>query len=55
MFDEEGKIRLLLEYMDGGSLQGACISHEPSLASLARQILSGLSYLRRRIVHRDIK
>ncbi|KAK9141446.1 hypothetical protein Syun_010846 [Stephania yunnanensis] len=56
MFDEEGDIRLLLEYMDGGSLQGTCISHEPSLASLARQILSGLSYLhRRRIVHRDIK
>ncbi|KAL7604798.1 mitogen-activated protein kinase kinase 5 [Lactuca sativa] len=56
MFDHAGEIQVLLEYMDCGSLEGTHISHEPSLADLTRQILSGLYYLhRRKIVHRDIK
>ncbi|XP_047332653.1 mitogen-activated protein kinase kinase 5-like [Impatiens glandulifera] len=56
MFDHAGEIQVLLEYMDGGSLQGCHINHEPSLADVAYQILSGLHYLHRRyIIHRDIK
>ncbi|XP_042491938.1 mitogen-activated protein kinase kinase 5-like [Macadamia integrifolia] len=57
MFDHSGEIEVLLEYMDGGSLEEKPpISHEPTLASVAYQILCGLAYLhRRRIVHRDIK
>lgn len=56
MLDHAGEIQVLLEYMDGGSLEGTHIHHEPSLADLSRQILSGLHYLhRRKIVHRDIK
>ncbi|KAI3512445.1 hypothetical protein L1887_19761 [Cichorium endivia] len=56
MFDRAGEIQVLLEYMDGGCLQGTHLSDEPSLADLTRQILSGLYYLhRRKIVHRDIK
>lgn len=56
MFDHAGEIQVLLEYMDGGSLQGIHINHEPSLADVAYQILSGLHYLHRRyIIHRDIK
>ncbi|XP_057475077.1 mitogen-activated protein kinase kinase 5-like [Actinidia eriantha] len=56
MFDHAGEIQVLLEYVDGGSLEGTHIHHEPSLADLSRQILSGLHYLhRRKIVHRDIK
>lgn len=56
MFDHSGEIQVLLEYMDGGSLEGTHIHHEPSLADLSRQILRGLYYLhRRKIVHRDIK
>ncbi|KAK9281127.1 hypothetical protein L1049_004020 [Liquidambar formosana] len=56
MFDHNGEIQVLLEYMDGGSLEGTHIPHEPSLADLARQILCGLCYLHsRKIVHRDIK
>nr|DAD45665.1 TPA_asm: hypothetical protein HUJ06_003895 [Nelumbo nucifera] len=56
MFDHAGEIQVLLEYMDGGSLEGTHIPQEPALADLARQILSGLAYLhRRKIVHRDIK
>lgn len=46
----------MLEYLDGGSLEGKHISNESALAELSRQVLSGLVYLhRRRIVHRDIK
>ncbi|KAL6952380.1 Mitogen-activated protein kinase kinase 5 [Sarracenia purpurea var. burkii] len=56
MFDHAGEIQVLLEYMDGGSLEGTHIHSEPSLADLSRQVLSGLYYLhRRKIVHRDIK
>ncbi|KAL6996161.1 Mitogen-activated protein kinase kinase 5 [Sarracenia purpurea var. burkii] len=56
MFDRAGEIQVLLEYMDGGSLEGTVIHHEPFLADFSRQILSGLYYLhRRKIVHRDIK
>ncbi|KAI3711932.1 hypothetical protein L1987_70481 [Smallanthus sonchifolius] len=56
MFDRAGEIQVLLEYMDGGSLEGTHISHEASLADLTRQVLSGIYYLhRRKIVHRDIK
>ncbi|KAF8392927.1 hypothetical protein HHK36_021167 [Tetracentron sinense] len=56
LFDNAGEIQVLLEFMDEGSLEGIRIPHEPSLSSLARQILFGLAYLhRRRIVHRDIK
>lgn len=56
MFDHNGEIQVLLELMDGGSLEGAHIANEVHLSDLARQILSGINYLqRRRIVHRDIK
>ncbi|GAB4850474.1 Mitogen-activated protein kinase kinase 5 [Ancistrocladus abbreviatus] len=56
MFDHNGEIQVLLEYMDGGSLEGKHIADEAFLAELARQVLLGLCYLhRRRIVHRDIK
>ncbi|KAK2998332.1 hypothetical protein RJ639_024513 [Escallonia herrerae] len=56
MFDHAGEIQVLLEYMDRGSLEGTHIYHEPSLADLARQVLSGLFYLHgKKIVHRDIK
>lgn len=56
MFDHNGEIQVLLEYMDGGSLEGTHIPHEQNLSDLARQILRGLAYLHgRKIVHRDIK
>nr|XP_043623573.1 mitogen-activated protein kinase kinase 5 [Erigeron canadensis] len=56
MFDHAGEIQVLLEYMDGGSLEGTHIAYEASLADLTRQVLSGIYYLhRRKIVHRDIK
>ncbi|KAK8954344.1 Mitogen-activated protein kinase kinase 5 [Platanthera zijinensis] len=56
MYDHAGEIQILLEYMDGGSLEGRQISSERFLADVARQTLAGLSYLhRQKIVHRDIK
>ncbi|KAL2930384.1 Mitogen-activated protein kinase kinase 4 [Bienertia sinuspersici] len=56
MFDHNGEIQVLLEFMDRGSLEGKHIVDESYLAQLSKQILSGLVYLhRRRIVHRDIK
>ncbi|PKA51364.1 Mitogen-activated protein kinase kinase 4 [Apostasia shenzhenica] len=56
MYDHAGEIQILLEYLDGGSLEGRHISSERLLADVARQILTGLAYLhRQRIVHRDIK
>ncbi|WOL19721.1 mitogen-activated protein kinase kinase 5-like [Canna indica] len=56
MYDRGGEIQILLEFMDGGSLEGCRITSEPFLADVARQVLAGLAYLhRRKIVHRDIK
>ncbi|KAJ7952022.1 Mitogen-activated protein kinase kinase [Quillaja saponaria] len=56
MFDHNNEIQVLLEFMDGGSLEGTHIPNEQQLSHLARQILTGLAYLHRRhIVHRDIK
>lgn len=56
MYDKDGEVQVLLEYMNGGSLQGRVISSEPLLAAVAAQVLRGLAYLHRsRIVHRDIK
>ncbi|KDP27705.1 hypothetical protein JCGZ_19828 [Jatropha curcas] len=55
-YEHGGEIQVLLEFMDGGSLEGARIGHEARLSDVARQILSGIAYLhRRKIVHRDIK
>ncbi|MQM11202.1 hypothetical protein Taro_044107 [Colocasia esculenta] len=56
MYDQAGEIQILLEFMDGGSLDGRRITSEHFLADIARQVLQGLAYLHRhRIVHRDIK
>ncbi|WOL13862.1 mitogen-activated protein kinase kinase 5-like [Canna indica] len=56
MYDHGGEIQILLEFMDGGSLEGRRITSEPFLSEVAHQVLAGLAYLhRRKIVHRDIK
>lgn len=56
MYDHGGEIQVLLEFMDGGSLEGIHVVNESHLSHLTYQILSGLAYLhRRKIVHRDIK
>ncbi|CAH2054868.1 unnamed protein product [Thlaspi arvense] len=53
-----GEVSILMEYMDLGtleSLRGNAVT-EDQLASIARQVLKGLSYLHGlKIVHRDIK
>ena len=58
-FFENGAITAVMEYMDGGTLAHICNQHregieEKYLADIARQVLSGLTYLHRemRIVHR---
>jgi hypothetical protein len=57
---KSGMINLVIEYMDGGSLddlvkQGGC-SDERVLADIAFQTLNGLSFLHRhKNIHRDIK
>lgn len=57
---DEGGVALMMEYMDGGSLQdivteGGC-DEEPTLASIAQQALVGLSFLHRCAqLHRDLK
>jgi serine/threonine protein kinase len=57
---EDGSAFLMMEYMDGGSLQdivdsGGC-SDECTLASIALQGLKGLEFLHKsRQLHRDIK
>ncbi|CAI0442238.1 unnamed protein product [Linum tenue] len=56
MYEHNGEIQVLLEFMDRGSLEGFHIADELELSGVARQILSGIAYLhRRKIVHRDIK
>jgi len=56
MYEHGGELQILLEYMDGGSLNGHHIATEPLLADVARQVLSGIAYLHRRhIVHCGIK
>lgn len=57
---DEGGVALMMEYMDGGSLQdivaeGGC-DEEPTLASIAQQALIGLSFLHKCAqLHRDLK
>ncbi|KAJ4960611.1 hypothetical protein NE237_020521 [Protea cynaroides] len=53
-------ISILMEYMDGGTLDTLLKSHgtlsELSLSTIARQVLEGLNYLNsQKIVHMDIK
>nr|GEY39462.1 mitogen-activated protein kinase kinase 5-like [Tanacetum cinerariifolium] len=55
-YDHAGEIQVLLEYMDFKSLEGTYLCDESSLATVTRQILSGIYYLHTlKIVHRDIK
>jgi serine/threonine protein kinase len=57
---EEGRVALMMEYMDGGSLQdivehGGC-DDEGTLASIALQALYGLAFLHScQQLHRDLK
>ena len=60
MDKKASSVTLVVEYMDGGSLQdivetGGCNS-EPVLANIACRVLHGLSFLHKnRQIHRDIK
>ncbi|KAJ7553601.1 hypothetical protein O6H91_06G104900 [Diphasiastrum complanatum] len=60
-FYNNGVISIVLEYMDGGSLQDVIkevkVIPEPYLAVICKQVLQGLMYLhhQRHIIHRDIK
>ena len=57
---KSGMINLVIEYMDGGSLQdiadqGGC-DDEPTLANIAVQALKGLLFLHENLqIHRDLK
>lgn len=57
---EDGVVSLMIEYMDGGSLQdiadqGGC-DDEPTLANIAVQALKGLLFLHENLqIHRDLK
>ena len=57
---EDGIVSLMIEYMDGGSLQdiadqGGC-DDEPTLANIAVQALKGLLFLHENLqIHRDLK
>jgi len=57
---EDGVVSLMIEYMDGGSLQdivdqGGC-DDEPTLANIAVQALKGLLFLHESYqIHRDLK
>ena len=57
---EDGGVALMMEYLDGGSLQdivdhGGC-DEEPTLANIAKQALQGLHFLHScNQIHRDIK
>lgn len=57
---EDGIVSLMIEYMDGGSLQdiadqGGC-DDEPTLANIAVQALKGLLFLHENFqIHRDLK
>ena len=57
---EDGIVSLMIEYMDGGSLQdiadqGGC-DDEPTLANIAVQALKGLLFLHDNLqIHRDLK
>ncbi|KAK4803790.1 hypothetical protein SAY86_003607 [Trapa natans] len=54
--DSDGEIEVLLDYVDGDSLEGAHIQDEQRLSKLAFQMFSGLAHLHeRKLVHRDIK
>ena len=57
---EDGGVALMMEYMDGGSLQDIVdaggVDDEGTLASIAFQVLSGLHFLHQfNQMHRDIK
>ncbi|ETV82933.1 STE/STE7 protein kinase, variant 1 [Aphanomyces astaci] len=60
MNPNEGNVSIVVEYMDGGSLQdivdtGGCTS-EPVLANISYRVLKGLRYLHEiHQLHRDIK